>query len=223
METDEYDVLITDLQVDKFIKDLTLDQETGVLSWKEVPTSDFTKLSDFDGVASNLNLSLDDDLTFTEYSSENEDTLRRNSPYAPVGELAGAIYSITDNETTLANTGLIHVEEYGSELYNYTERGIDEFEIQHISSITQISLTQVTGDSYNLVIRPNVLHPIAGQNIIFELNTGEVTNATYAANTNYTIPVNKNTSQTVRVVFERYVDDGVVYLGCEKIMNINWS
>ena len=115
------------------------------------------------------------------------------------------------------------MEEYGSELYDYSERGIDEFEIQHISSITQISLTQVSGDSYNLVISPTVLHPIDGQNIIFELNTGEVTNATYAANTDYTIPVNKNTSKNVRVVFERFVSDGVTYLGCEKIMNIEWS
>lgn len=223
LETAEYDVLITDLLVDKFIKDLSFDEDTGVLSWKEVPTSDFTKLSDFDGVISNLNLTDEDGFIFNEYSSEDEDNLRRNSPYAPVGELIGAVYSITDDETSLANTGLIHVEEYGSELYDYSERGIDEFEIQHISSITQISLTQVSGDSYNLVISPTVLHPIDGQNIIFELNTGEVTNATYAANTDYTIPVNKNTSKNVRVVFERFVSDGVTYLGCEKIMNIEWS
>lgn len=223
LETAEYDVLIEDLQVNKFIKDLTFNQTTGVLSWKEVPTSDFEKLSDFDGVVSNLNLSEDDDLTFTEYSSVGEDNLRRNSPYAPVGELAGATFFITDDETSVENDGQIHVKEYGDELYNYTERGIDEFEIQHISSVTQISLTQVSGDSYNLVIKPNLLNPIAGQNIIFELNTGEVTDATYADNTNYTIPVNKNTSKTVRIVFERYVDDGMVYLGCEKLINIEWS
>ena len=223
LETEEYDVLIEDLQVNKFIKDLTLNQTTGVLSWKEVPTSDFHKLSDFDGVVTNLNLSEDDDLTFIEYSSENEDALRRNSAYAPVGELAGATFFITDDETSIENDGLIHVKEYGDELYNYTERGIDEFEIQHISSVTQISLTQVSGNSYNLVIRPNLLNPLADQNIKFELNTGEVTNATYAANTNYTIPVNKNTSKTVRIVFERCVDDGIVYLGCEKLINIEWS
>ena len=223
LETDEYDVLIEDLIVDKFIKDLTLDQETGVLSWKEVPTSDFNKLSDFDGVVTNLNLSLEDDLTFIEYSSENEDTFRRNSPYAPVAELEGAVFSITDDESSLAQDGLIHVSEYGDELYEYAERGVDEFEIQYICSVTQVSLTQVTGDSYNLVISPSVLHPIAGQNITFELNTGEVTNSVYADNTNYTIPVNRNTSQTVRIVFERFVDDGVVYLGCEKLINIEWS
>lgn len=223
LETDEYAVLIDDLQVNKFIKDLTFNQETGVLSWKEVPVSDFTRLSDFDGVISNLNLTIDDALTCNEYSSEDEDNLKRNSPYAPVNELAGAVFSITDSEASLANDGEIHVKEYGSELYNYTERGIDEFEVQHISSVTQISLTQVSGTSYNLVIRPNVLNPIAGQPVKFELNTGEVTNATYADNTNYTILVNKNTSQTVRIIFERYVDDGVVYLGCEKLMTINWS
>lgn len=223
LETEEYDVLIEDLIVDKFIKDLTLDQETGVLSWKEVPTSDFNKLSDFDGVVTNLNLELDDDLTFIEYSSEGEDNLRRNSPYAPVEELTGAVFSITDDESSVASDGLIHVSEYGDELYEYAERGVDEFEIQHICSVTQVSLTQTSGDSYNLVLSPSVLHPIAGQSITFELNTGEVTSATYADNTDYTIPVNKNTSRTVRIVFERFVDDGVAYLGCEKVINIEWS
>jgi len=223
LETDEHDVLIEDLVVDKFIKDLTLDQETGVLSWKEVPTSDFTKLSDFDGVVTNLNLSLDDDLTFVECSSEGEDSVIRNSPYAPVGKLEGAVFSITDDESSVASDGLIHVSEYGDELYEYAERGVDEFEIQHICSVTQVSLTQTSGDSYNLVLSPSVLHPIAGQSITFELNTGEVTSATYADNTDYTIPVNKNTSRTVRIVFERFVDDGVAYLGCEKVINIEWS
>ena len=223
LETAEYDVLISDLPVDTFIKDLALNQTTGVLSWKEIPTSDFTKFGDFDGVILDLNLTDEDGLTFVEYSNSSESADRLNSPYIPVGDIDGAVFDITDDETSLENDGLIHVSQYGSEIYDYNEHGLDEYEIQHISSITQVSLTQVSGDSYNLVIRPTVVNPIAGQDILFELNTGEVTNATYAANTDYTIPVNKSTTKTVRVTFKRFVSDGIVYFGCEKIMNIEWS
>ena len=216
----DYNINIDDLQQDKFIKNLTFDQETGVLSWKEVNKSDLTKLADLNGFVTNLNLTLEDGLTFIEFSTEGYPPSILNSRYVPIGELTNAVFSITDDETVIENEGIIYVSDYGDDIFDIIDHGIDEYEIQHISSITQISLTPA-GTNYNLVIKPNVLHPCDGQNINFIIN-GVTTNETFDSDSNYTLQIPEGT-ESIKIILERFISEGIVYLGCEKIMNIEWS
>ncbi|WP_407454416.1 hypothetical protein [Methanobrevibacter sp.] len=96
-----YGVLIEDIIPTKFIKNLSLN--SGVLSWDEYDKSEFTKLSDFEGIATNLELS--DDLYYCESEIHENDTLNLNGPFVYFEdreELVAAFSNLTFNGTVIS-------------------------------------------------------------------------------------------------------------------------
>lgn len=217
LENVDYGVHINDVEQNLFIKDLQLNQTTGVLSWKEIPKSDLTRLSDFNGIVTNLNLTEEDGLTYVEHSTDETDTRLLNLPYLYLDDrkgLEGAVYRITDNETVLASDNVIYVNEYGSEIvYEPLDHDIDEYEYQYIA-ITKISSTNT-----KIVLGFTITHPLNGQKIICRTNDGIETILTYNGASNYQVNKSQNTSN-ITVSLERTIHEGIVYLGCEKIFNL---
>lgn len=107
-----YGVLIDDLIPEKFIKNLILDSRTGILSWDEYDKSEFTKLSDFEGITTHLELS--DDLYYYESEIHEEDALSLNRPFIYFEDREDLIASFNDlvfNSTT----GILSFDEINSD------------------------------------------------------------------------------------------------------------
>ena len=107
-----YGVLIDDIIPEKFIKNLSLDSRTGILSWDEYDKSEFTKLSDFEGITTNLELS--DDLYYCESEIHEVDALSLNRPFIYFEDREELVASFSDlvfNSTT----GILSFDEITSD------------------------------------------------------------------------------------------------------------
>lgn len=180
----DYGIRIDDTLEDTFIKNIKLDNSTGLLSWEEISrASEISNLTDYDGIITNLELT--DDLYYTEYG--NSETLVKDydDEYVYLSNRKGmlnATYFINNNFTTLNTLGLLEYEEYDEDIiYKSKEHGLDEFQYQHITATQgQFVRRQASWILGTLKINLKILNPVVGQ--IVNLSTPDGSTASYKVN-----------------------------------------
>lgn len=220
-----YGILIDDFTADTFIKNLTLNQSTGVLSWVECPKSDFTKLSDFTGVVLDLRLS-DDDLVYTSFNpsvnsldiSASEKAMLLNSPYLFLEDRENLVDAVTDID--LDDPYLV-VSEYSDDIiYDAAEHGLDEFEYQHIK-LTQNSASS-SGGNFVVNVTVSGTHLLDGQSIVFKSDSGETITKEYdSSNATFNLTFTRKPLQIITDL-KRCISSGVVYIGSDSVLNVDW-
>lgn len=110
-----YGVLIDDLPNDKFIKDLSFNTQTGVLSWTEYTLDEFKKLSDLKDVVYDMELIPDDDVYYDEYVPITSEEKLLNRPFVYLDDrklLKDAIQTMTYNNSN----GILCLDLCGDEI-----------------------------------------------------------------------------------------------------------
>ena len=122
-----YGVLIDDIIPETFIKNLSLNSRTGILSWDEYDKSEFTKLSDFEGITTNLELS--DDLYYCESEIHENDNLLLNRPFIYFEDRQELVASFSDLAFN-STTGILSFDELDSDDIVYDAKLHDIFGVE---------------------------------------------------------------------------------------------
>ena len=194
----DYGLPVYDSLQTKFIKNLTLNNSTGYLSWDVVDKA--TELPgnlSYDGVINTLELItdrdiLDDDVVdydlsedeFYYYEHYTHEVTTSSSSFdnsflyfSDRLDMLHSTYYINDSLNDLLADGLLDYDEYDEEIiYDTREHGLDEFQYQHISGTqgTYTSSTQL------LRINLNITNPVVNQ--IIDIRTSEGATAQYKVN-----------------------------------------
>lgn len=180
----DYGILFDDTLEDTFIKNIKLDNSTGLLSWEEhKKNTDIKNLNDYDGIITHLELT--DDFYYTEYDNSETLTKDYDDEYLYLSNRKGmldATYYINNNFTTFNTTGKLEYEEYDDDIiYKSKQHGLDEFNYQHITAtqgeFTPLHVTWLNG---TLKIYLKILNPVVGQ--IINLKTSDGSNSSYKIN-----------------------------------------
>lgn len=240
----DYGVKIYDTKEEVFIKNITLNNSTGLLEWTEITkANEIDDLLDYDGIITNLELT--DDLYYTEYA--NTETLTKDYDKSYVyfsnrSDMLNATYQINNSLDNLINTGLLDYYEYGDEIiYDTKTHGLDEYQYQHITA-TQAGFTprQASWLLGTLKLNIKILNPVVGQIIKLATNDGytssfkvnsingenltfkDATSASTATSYVY-IQAVKGDTERVNVSLESMVTgNGFVHVGSNSQLFLSW-
>lgn len=110
-----YGVLINDLTSATFIKDISFNTTTGVLTWTEYNLSELLTLNDLKGVIWGMELRLDDDVYYGEYVPVTTDPKLLTRPFVYLNDRKGlleAVETLTYDKTN----GILDVYEAGDDI-----------------------------------------------------------------------------------------------------------
>ena len=241
----DYAIPIRDSLQETFIKNISLNDSTGLLSWEVISKSELSDTLSYDGIINTLELT--DDFYYTEHYTHEVDSSSSSFDrdflyFSDRSDMLHSTYYINDNLNDLLADGLLDYDEYDDEIiYDVKEHGIDEFQYQFITA-TQGEFTpqQATWLFGYLKLYPKILNPVVGQiinlrssdgdtvsykvnsvngeNVTVKLATGSSTATSYM-----TIPVIKGETSKINLDLERMVTNtGFVYVGSSTQMDLSW-
>lgn len=241
----DYGIPIYDTLQDTFIKNLTLNDSTGLLTWDVISKSELSDTLSYDGIVTTLELT--DDFYCTEHythevTTESSSFDKSFLYYSDREDLLNATYYINDSLNDLLADGLLDYDEYGDEvIYDLKEHGIDEFQHQFITAIQgEFTPMQANLTVGSLKLYPTILNPVVGQIInlrssegataSFKINSVNGDNVTFKQTTGSSsatgylvIQAIKNETTTINLDLERKVTGtGFVYVGSSTQIDIHW-
>ena len=110
-----YGVLINDLTSATFIKDISFNTTTGVLTWTEYNLSELLTLNDLKGVIWGMELRLDDDVYYGEYVPVTTDPKLLTRPFVYLNDRKGLLEAVETLTYNNAN-GILDVYEAGEDI-----------------------------------------------------------------------------------------------------------